>query len=359
MTKTSDGRQGEQLPLLTRSVKAQGCAAKISSSCLSEMLAGLKLASPKELICGIENFEDAAVYKVADDLALVQTVDFFPALVDDPYIFGQIAAANALSDIYAMGAKPILALNILCFPACDFPAETMQEILRGGASKITEAGAVLAGGHSISASEPIYGLSVAGFVHPDKILTNSGAKNGDHLVLTKPIGSGVGLLAEKAGLLSKPAADELMQSLTSLNAKALEIAQSFEIHAATDITGFGLIGHVLEMARASKLAASIDVQSIPLYTQVEDACAQGFIPASAYTNRTAYQENVLYDHNKIPLALVDLLYDPQTSGGLLLACEEKQASKLADELRTNGMKASIIGSLKDGHIGTISLAAKD
>jgi selenide,water dikinase len=355
MTKTSDDRQSEQLPLLTASVKAQGCAAKISSSALFEMLAGLKLVSPKELICGIENFEDAAVYKISDDLAIVQTVDFFPALVDDPYIFGQIAAANALSDVYAMGAKPILALNVLCFPACDYPPETMQEILRGGASKIAESGAALAGGHSISASEPIYGLSVCGLVHPDKILTNSGGKNGDYLILTKPIGSGVGLLAQKAGLLSKSASDKLLQSLTSLNARALEIASQYDIHGATDITGFGLIGHVLEMARGSKLSASIEAKAVPIYSEVEDACAQGFIPASAYTNRTAYQENVLYDHNQISLALIDLLYDPQTSGGLLLACEENQAHALLADLLKNGLEASVIGRFDGGHPGTISI----
>jgi selenide,water dikinase len=346
--------QGEQAPL-TAYVKAHGCAAKLSPSYLGQITSIFQSPFPEELIAGIGNFEDATVYKIAPDLAIVQTVDFFPALVDDPYLFGQIAAANALSDIYAMGAKPLFALNILSFPTCDFPVSTIEEILKGGQKIVELAGAVIGGGHSIQGPEPVYGLAVTGIVHPDKVLANSGAKPGDQIVLSKAIGTGVGLNALKANLLSEKSKQRLLESMITLNACALDIALSYPVHALTDISGFGLIGHVHEMAKASKLTARLYAGQILLLPDVQQMAEIGLVPAATYSNKQAYKDYVVHKE-EIERSLDDLLFDPQTSGGLLFALDEKNAQSLCENLIAKGMDAAIIGCLVDGRQGLVEIA---
>ena len=350
MADTSDTKTKK----LTANVKAAGCAAKMSSAELKQVLSAIPQMSSPEVLAGIDNFEDAAVYKISEDLAIVQTIDFFPPVVDDPFLFGQIAATNALSDVYAMGGKPILALNVLCFPTCDFPLAVVGEILRGGQSKVAEAGAILVGGHSIQSSEPIYGLSVTGVIHPDKILTNCGARDGDAMILTKPLGAGVGLLGMKGGELSKPAEQALLSNLTELNNKALDVALRYSIHAATDITGFGLIGHLSEMAQASGLKAIVDISSIEFLPEVKALAEQGFVPAGAYGNRKSFEPNTTYI-NDVDLAVSDLLFDPQTSGGLLFALDASVANELLQDLKRNGHKASLIGTFSQGERGMVEV----
>lgn len=339
---------------LTANIKAAGCAAKISAGELASIIAGLPALKPPQLLTGMDNFEDAAVYQISDDLAMIQTTDFFPPPLDDPYLFGRIAAVNALSDVYAMGGTPVLALNILCFPTCDFPPEVVQQVLRGGADVVMEAGACLAGGHSIQTQEPVYGLSVTGLVHPQKVLTNGGAHAGDVLVLSKPIGTGASLLGLKGGQLSVEAEKELIANLTTLNNKTLDVALRYTVHAATDITGFGLIGHIHEMARASKLACQIFPQSVLVLSQAAALAAMGLVPAGAYANRRAYASYISYA-GSIDDPELDLLFDPQTAGGLLLAVDENSAEQLVQELKSNNIKAAAIGQLVTGKAGWLTV----
>lgn len=352
---------------LTANVKAGGCAAKISSAELHEILKSvsgndIRQTCPK-LMTGIDNFEDAAVYKLSEQFAIIQTVDFFPPVVDDPYLFGVIAATNALSDIYAMGGRPILALNVLCFPTCDFPLDVVAQILKGGADQVARAGAVIAGGHSIQSPEPVYGLAVTGLVHPAHVLTNSGAKSGDKIVLCKPIGTGVALLGMKGKELSKDAEDALINSLTTLNKQSLEIAlqsaqpvSNSDIHAATDITGFGLIGHIHEMSKGSGLAARLEVRQVPLLPKTLELAEQGFVPAGAYANRNSFEQFVSYI-KEVDLALTDLFFDPQTAGGLLFSVEPKAAESLVSRLNSNGIKGAVIGEFFEGTVGQVELVA--
>ena len=330
---------------LTGKVKSGGCAAKISSAELHEMLSGLTFTSSKKLLTKLENFEDAAVYKMSEDLAIVQTIDFFPPMVDDPYLYGEIAATNALSDIYAMGGAPLLAMNILSFPTCDFPTDIAREILRGGADKVKEAGCLLVGGHSIQGSEPLYGLSVSGFMHPSNILTNSGAKDGDCIVLCKPIGTGVALLGLKAGSLSASTQSILFENLTTLNSKSLQVGQKFGLNALTDVTGFGLIGHVHEMAKASGLQAHLKSTAIPFLPEVSTLAEQGFVPAAAYANRNSYEKHIIYIDD-VELKTMDLLFDPQTAGGLLMSVDPADAEQLCKALGNENIRAHIIGAFK-------------
>lgn len=339
---------------LTANVKAGGCAAKIGAAELKAMVAGLPKTRTDKLIAGIDNFEDAAVYKISDEIAIVETIDFFPPMVDDPHLFGRIAANNALSDIYAMGATPIFALNVFCFPTCDFPQDVAREILNGGASQVEKAGAVIAGGHSIQSSEVIYGLAVTGLVDPASVLTNSGARSGDHLILTKPIGTGVALLGHKAQLLSEATSKILFNNLTSLNREALTAAQSFSIHAATDVTGFGLVGHIHEMARAAGLSFTLYASKIQLLPETLSLAGQGFVPAGAYGNRKSF-ETFTTVVGKIDLAHVDLLFDPQTAGGLLLAVSPSDCPHVIDSLFAGGLTASCLGEFRQGSSGTIEV----
>ncbi len=296
----------------------------------------------ENLLVGVATSDDAAVYKVSDELALIQTVDFFTPVVDDPYLFGQIAAANSLSDVYAMGGVPKLALNLVGFPGCLDPS-VLGDIMAGGADKVREAGAILIGGHSIQNDEPLYGLSVTGYVHPDRIWKNFGAKPGDGLILTKPLGSGVVNTAVKGDIASDRARREAVEVMRSLNRKAKEALEGFNIHACTDVTGFGLIGHAVEMAEASDVTLVLERGSIPLIAEAEEYAAMGLVPAGAYRNRGYYAS--LTDLGDTPEALADLLFDPQTSGGLLVSVDASDAQRAMDRLADAGLdtRAALIG----------------
>ena len=333
----------EQNVKLTKLARCAGCGAKVGAGVLSQLLEDLKVHNDPNLLVGFEKSDDASVYKVSDDLALVQTVDFFPPIADDPYLFGQIAATNALSDVYAMGGEPKLALNIMAVPK-DMPKETVHEILRGGYEKVYEAGALITGGHSILDDEPKYGLSVTGFVHPDKVLTNSGAKPGDVLLLTKPIGIGILTTAMKAELASEEAQQLAFRSMTTLNRSARDAMVQFEVHACTDVTGFGLMGHLYEMVQGSDVQAVLKVEDIDLIEESLDFARMGLLPEGMYRNRSYAEQAV--DAGETELAKQDMLYDPQTSGGLLIAVAEKDADALFAQLQGNVLSAQRIGTIE-------------
>lgn len=297
----------------------------------------------ENLIVGIETSDDAAVYKLNNDLAIIQTLDFFTPVVDDPYTFGQVAAANALSDVYAMGGKPTVALNIVGFPNC-LSTDILGEILRGGAEKVLEAGAVVVGGHSVEDNEPKYGLSVTGIVHPDKIMKNYGAQEGDVVILTKSLGTGILNTAIKAEMASKNAYNKSVELMTTLNKYAGEIMIKYDTHSCTDITGFGLMGHAYEMASASKLTLEMDKNKISFVEEAREYAEMGLVPAGSYKNRE-------YLHGKYELInieewMVDILFDPQTSGGLLIAAEKNEANKMLEELNRLQLKSVVIGEFK-------------
>ncbi len=300
----------------------------------------------KNLIVGIETSDDAAIYKVTDDVAMIQTVDFFTPIVDDPYMFGQIAAANALSDVWAMGGEPTVALNIVGFPNCLDPS-ILGDILSGGADKVKEAGAVLVGGHSVQDDEPKYGLCVSGFVHPDKIFKNYGCRPGDVLVLTKQIGSGIINTAIKGELASETSVKEAQMVMASLNKKAKQVAEMFRISACTDITGFGLLGHCVEMAEASGVTFEIVADSVEYMADAMEYANMGLVPAGTYKNRGYSIDQV--DASGIPPVYLDLLYDPQTSGGLLLSVAPEDLKEMLSEFQKIGMetKVSVIGRVTE------------
>ena len=297
------------------------------------------------LLVGFDTADDAAVYRVSPDIAIIQTVDFFPPMVDDPYAFGQVAAANALSDIYAMGGAPKLALNLFCFPSNKLSKAAIQGILMGGADKVLESGATLCGGHTIEDPEPKYGLAVTGFVHPDKMLPNSSAKEGDLLILTKPIGSGVLTTAAKAGLLDDEAYKGLIKVMTTLNSGAQKAMLNYKVNSCTDITGFGLLGHLREMAEGSGLTAELIANDVPLMEAAIPFANMGIIPGGAYRNREFAGEKVLIAEG-VKRYVSDLLFDPQTSGGLLISLPEKDAFKLLDDIRAIAPETAIIGRMK-------------
>lgn len=321
---------------LTQFAKAAGCAAKIGPGVLSKVLEALPKNTDPALLVGTETSDDAAVYKLSDDIAIVQTLDFFPPVVDNPYIFGQIAAANALSDIYAMGGEPITALNIVAFPNC-LGTAVLGEILRGGAEKVKEAGASLAGGHSINDEEPKYGLSVTGIIHPEKIRKNFGAKPGDVLILTKPIGTGLVNTAIKAQMADAESQKEAINSMTSLNKTAKQVFDNFadSIHACTDVTGFSLAGHGKEMASASNVTLEIDFSSIPLISNVKDYASMGLVPAGTYKNRDYSENDVSF--TKEDDVISDIIFDPQTSGGLLVSVDSDVAPKILEALKNSNI----------------------
>ena len=291
---------------------------------------------------GLETSDDAAIYKVTDDIAMIQTVDFFTPVVDDPYTFGQIAAANALSDVWAMGGEPTVALNIVAFPNCLDPS-ILGDILAGGADKVKEAGAVLVGGHSIQDDEPKYGLCVSGFVHPDKIFKNYGSQPGDVLVLTKEIGSGIVNTAVKAEMASASASADVCRVMASLNQKGKRVAEKYPISACTDVTGFGLIGHCMEMAIASGVSFEINVSNIAFLDDAVEYAQMGLIPGGAYKNRAYAGDAVSADG--VSEHFMDLVCDPQTSGGLLLSVPEKYLPAMLEDFKHAGMdtKVSVIG----------------
>lgn len=335
---------------LTELTRTSGWAAKIGPETLSKILGTLPKMESENLIVGIETSDDAAVYKLNDEMATIQTLDFFTPVVDDPYTFGAIAAANSLSDVYAMGGKPIVALNIVCFPNC-LPIEVLGEILRGGADKVKEAGAVVIGGHSVQDEEPKYGLSVTGIVHPEKVLKNHGCKEGDVLILTKPLGTGIINTAIKGDIASKEAYDEAVEVMSTLNKYAGEIVVNHDITACTDVTGFGIMGHGYEMAEGSNKTLIIYKNKIPYIKAAREYAEMGLIPEGSYNNR-GYLDGK-YELNNVEPWLEDILFDPQTSGGLLVSCSFDESEELMRELSKLKLQSSIIGevvSKKDKYI---------
>lgn len=332
---------------LTEFSKSAGCAAKIGPGVLAEVVGRLPSAVDENLMVGVETADDAAVYRVSDEVALIQTVDFFPPMVDDPYTFGQIAAANALSDVYAMGGEPRLALNVVAFPNC-LGAEVLGEILAGGASKVQEAGAVLAGGHSINDEEPKYGLCVSGFVHPDRIWKNGGAQAGDVLLLTKPLGVGLINTAVKAGMASAEAEKRAVESMSCLNKIAMEVLREAEVHSCTDVTGFGLTGHALETARASKASLVIETKKLEVLPDALFYASMGLVPEGTYRNKEFNKKDVRIEE-QVDEALEDLVFDPQTSGGLLVSLPGRDAETVLRKLEQAGypLKAGIVGFVTD------------
>ena len=311
---------------------------------LTEILKDLPNVRDRDLLVGYDSSDDAAVYRVSDDVAVIETVDFFTPIVDDPYLFGQIAAANALSDVYAMGGEPRVAMNLLCVPNC-LPKEDVRAILEGGHSKAVEAGCVIAGGHTIQDNEPKYGLCVTGFVHPERILKNVGAQPGDVLVLTKPIGSGVLTTALKADLISASSRDAAYAHMATLNKAAGDaVRQVSDVHACTDITGFGLLGHSFEMAEGSGVTIRLHGKALPLMDEALDMAGMGIIPSGAYRNMD-YVKPHLAVLPSAQQALLDLAADPQTSGGLLVALPREQAERLLSLLRPFAPWSAIVGEV--------------
>lgn len=308
-----------------------------------------------DLLVGLESPDDAGVYRLNDDLAIIQTLDFFTPIVDDPYSFGQIAAANAMSDIYAMGGDPLTALNIICFPVNTMDISVLQETLKGGLDKIKEAGALLVGGHSVEDNEFKYGLSVTGTVHPEQVLTNRGARPGDILILTKPIGTGIINTAIKGNLADKRLINEVTEIMSCLNGAAKDESIRFDISACTDVTGFGLLGHACEMIENQDIGLRIDTHKIPLIEKAMDFANMGIVPAGTHRNRD-FRRGCLKGYETTKPAFMDVLFDPQTSGGLLIAVRREEGGILEQALREKGVKdASIIGEFVDEPKGMIIL----
>ncbi|MEG2775528.1 MAG: selenide, water dikinase SelD [Acetivibrio sp.] len=328
---------------LTSLVKTSGCAAKIGPGVLHGVLEKLPKFENPNLIIGFDTSDDACVYKINEDTVAIQTVDFFPPMVDDPYTFGQIAAANALSDVYAMGGNPATAMNLMCFPSC-LDIEIMQSILEGGYSKVAEAGAVIAGGHTISDPTPKYGLCVTGFAHPKEILTNSNAKVGDVLILTKPIGLGIMNTAAKAELLSQEQINKISTIMTTLNKYGKECMKDLSVHSCTDVTGFSLTGHSFEMADGSHTTIELYTQDIPKIEEALDFASMGIIPEGMYNNLD-YLSDKFTCKNTLPQNLKDLLLDPQTSGGLLISLPEKDAKEFLSRMEQYSPWSRIIGQV--------------
>ena len=329
---------------LTKLARCAGCGAKVGAGTLAKLLEGIRVRQDPNLLVGFDRRDDASVYKLSEDLALVQTVDLFPPIADDPYLFGQIAAANALSDVYAMGGEPKLCLNIMAVPK-DMPPETVHQLLRGGYDKVYEAGALITGGHSILDDEPKYGLAVTGFVRPDKMLTNSGARPGDVLLFTKPVGTGVLTTAAKADVAPAGAMARAYELMTTLNKAARDIMVRHPVHACTDVTGFGLLGHGLEMAQGSGVELEIDVSAVDMIPEAAELAKMGILPEGMYRNRAFAEDSV--DPGAAELWQQDLLYDPQTSGGLLMAADPAGAEALFRELEGAVPSAQRLGVVRE------------
>ncbi len=314
----------------------------------------LPFVQDPNLLSGFEHAEDAGVYKISDDLALVQTVDFFTPTVDDPFTFGQIAAVNALNDIYAMGAKPLTAMNIVCFPIKTMDKNIMREVLRGGLDKMREAGTLLIGGHSVEDDEIKYGLSVTGIVHPDKVLFNHGAKVGDKLVLTKPLGTGIISTAIKVEEASDEQIKQVIKAMSGLNKKASELmVEGGDVHACTDITGFGFLGHACEMIEGGDVGLRVNSEAVPVFEGVRELMETGFIPGGLYRNKD-FRINQVIKQNTCPDWLFDLLFDPQTAGGLFFSLSGDKAKNIVEKMRATGIgDAAIVGEVVKDHPGKI------
>ncbi len=314
---------------LTKMVKTSGCAAKLPPAKLHEVIDSLSLTASDRLIGGFESSDDALIYRVSGDIVSIQTVDFFPPMVDDPYVFGQVAAANALSDVYAMGGEPEVAMNLLCFPSC-LPLSVMRDILEGGISKVREAGAVLAGGHTISDPTPKYGLSVTGFMKEKDVWKNKGARVGDAVVITKALGVGVLNTAIKGEMASNEAESAVIASMTRLNKKARDIGIHYDIHAATDVTGFALAGHSYEVASSSGVSIVYDTSKLPILPDALELARFGLLPEGMYTNLDYVAPNVVFS-DSLKQEMKDLVVTPETSGGLLLFMSESDARCYVEE----------------------------
>ena len=321
--------------------KGGGCTAKLGPDLLSHVLDKLPRGEKDpNLLIGYDSKDDAAVYRVSDEVAVVQTLDFFPPMLDDPYLFGQIAATNALSDIYAMGGTVKTALNIVCFPE-QMDLNILGKIMQGGAEKVIEAGGTLAGGHSIMDNDVKYGLSVTGVVHPDHIYGNNQGQPSDVLILTKKLGVGLVCNANRVGLAPEGAMEEAAASMTTLNRKAAEISHHYEIHACTDVTGFGFLGHLSEMIN-EEISAEIDSISIPVIRGAIHCAEEFLLTAAAQRNRNHVGDWVEFS-SWIPFSMEELLFDPQTSGGLLFAVKPEQAGAFLKELQGAGLPAAMVG----------------
>lgn len=312
---------------------------------LARLLEGLPTRYDERLIVGYDKSDDASVYLINDELALVQTVDFFPPIVDDPYLFGQIAAANALSDIYAMGSEPKLAMNVMCVNS-SMGEDFIREILQGGYDKVYEAGALITGGHTIEDKEPKYGLSVTGFIHPQKLLKNSVAQAGDWIILTKPLGSGILTTAAQGNMVSESLMKQVYMEMVQLNKTARDCMMKYAVHGCTDVTGVALLGHAFEMAKGSGLTLHFQSDNIPFHHEALDMAAMGFIPAGTYRNRD-YTRGQIAVKGNISKEMMDILYDPQTSGGLMIAVAEKDGPQLLEELRNALPCSEVVGYVSD------------
>ena len=312
---------------------------------MAQALATMPGTEHPDLLVGYNQADDAGVFRISDNLALVQTVDFFPPIVDDPYQFGQIAAANALSDVYAMGGRPITALNIVAFPAGKMPPEILTEILRGGAEKVREAGAIVVGGHSISDQELKYGIAVTGLIDPKHIISNAGAQPGDLLYLSKPLGTGLITTAIKRKAVGSELAKIVSAQMAQLNRAAADLMIKYNAHAATDVTGFGLLGHAYEMAAASSVSIKISTESLPLMPEALRLADAQMIPGGAIANRDYLSDKAIIDEN-VSAAMQAVLFDPQTSGGLLIALSPEQQTEFEKTAESDRIAMWLIGSVE-------------
>ncbi len=330
-----------------------GCGCKIGPADLEKVLRELPTVAPNpNLLVGLDTSDDAGVYRLNDTTALVQTVDFFTPIVDDPYDFGQVAATNAISDVYAMGGKPLTALNIVAFPISTLDKSVLASILRGAADKMHEAGVTLVGGHSIDDKEPKFGLAVTGIVHPEKIRTNAGAQVGDKLILTKPIGVGIYTTALKNGLLSTDEVTAVTKVMTTLNKTASEVMATYDVHAATDVTGFGLLGHASEMAIGSDVGLTIQYNDVPILPRAKELAEAGTVPGGTKNNFAHIADIVSYSETLDQFEQW-IMCDAVTSGGLLIAVSAGQADRFLRELQDKGVDAHCIGEVTNGNKGHI------
>ena len=330
-----------------------GCGCKIGPADLAQVLRDLPPVSPNpDLLVGLDTGDDAGVYRLNDELAMVQTVDFFTPIVDDPYAFGQVAAANAISDIYAMGGKPLTALNIVAFPISTLDKQILTDILRGAGDKLKEAGISLVGGHSIDDKEPKFGLAVTGIVHPDKIRTNAGAKAGDKLILTKPIGVGITTTSIKRDLVTEEEIARVTNVMSTLNKTASETMESYDVHGCTDVTGFGLLGHASEMAKGSNMGIRIYNENVPMLPRVRELAEAGAVPGGTKNNFDHIKGDVTFPET---MDQIDqwILCDAVTSGGLLISVTDEEAADLLSNLKNAGVEATIIGEVTEDHPGHI------
>lgn len=345
------GRPKAPAPALTSLSSCAGCAAKLDPANLATLLQGLPSPKAPRALVGYERFDDAAVWKLSATKAVVSTADFFPPVVDDPYAYGQIAAANALSDVWAMGGRPLFALNLVAFPTT-LPLSVQRRILEGGAAKAAEAGVPILGGHSVQSPEPKYGLAVTGEVHPRRILTNGGGRPGDMLVLTKPLGTGVATTAIKRKLAPKPLVKQVTEQMATLNQAAGEVlaTPALQVHALTDVTGFGLLGHLLEMAKGAGLRARLFLEQVPLLPGIAALAEAGVVPGGTQRNLAHVSRWVKFPRG-LPAPIQHVLADAQTNGGLLAALPPAKVGRAVAALERRGVLGAVVGQLLPGRPG--------